>query len=390
MRSNETIRIHSVTKNGQSIYIFDSNTPPKEVDLTSFGRMKISFGRDASNDIVLTSRLASRHHGKLICDNGQWKVVDQSSTNGIIHHDKEVPELVVTEDDFIRIDDGVEPVADGVLIIFPSKVYSKEWASCSISETKTTLDMISPLIGSFIERAGEHFYLNLECSPSEVSVNHKKAQKRMLLHEKDLISITDYRIVFTSSVIYYNQLQQTVVTEDIPQSEYHKTAEQKVPIAQKNGTPEAVSENFDYQNNNSDVIESEQQMVPPTNQDYQENHYQSENYSPDSSTGKSFRNFLASTGGYYLMSIIMAAVIWGITVALWTSQGEVALIVILACAVFGWKALNSIQPAMFIWMSWTGWIIYFCVKFILSTMIGVFVAPFKLGKLIAGAISGSI
>lgn len=120
-----------------------------------------------------------------------------------------------------------------------------------------------------------------------------------------------------------------------------------------------------------------------------QNQYQNSGSSATSSGGE-LRSFFASDVGYYVLSFAITIIIWGIAVALWTSQGELALIVILACAIFGWQALNRIQPAMFIWMPWIGWIIYIFVKFILSAMIGLFVAPFKIGKLIAGAISGSM
>lgn len=49
-------------------------------------------------------------------------------------------------------------------------------------------------------------------------------------------------------------------------------------------------------------------------------------------------------------------------------------------AYFGWKTLNRIQSAMFVWMPLIGWVIYFVVKFILSAIIGAFVAPVVIGK----------
>lgn len=55
-------------------------------------------------------------------------------------------------------------------------------------------------------------------------------------------------------------------------------------------------------------------------------------------------------------------------------------------AYFGWKALNRIQPSMFLWMSWTGWFIYVFVKFFLSLLIGMFVTPWVLGRNIANYI----
>lgn len=59
---------------------------------------------------------------------------------------------------------------------------------------------------------------------------------------------------------------------------------------------------------------------------------------------------------------------------------------LLACAIGGWKALNRIQPSMFLVMSWMGWLIYFLIKTLLSIFIGAFVTPYVLSSKIAGVI----
>ena len=50
---------------------------------------------------------------------------------------------------------------------------------------------------------------------------------------------------------------------------------------------------------------------------------------------------------------------------------------------FGWRALNRIQPSMFLWMNFTGWMIYFVVKVILAIAVGLFVAPYQIAKAIS-------
>lgn len=64
----------------------------------------------------------------------------------------------------------------------------------------------------------------------------------------------------------------------------------------------------------------------------------------------------------------------------------IPMLTALICAYFGWGALNKIQPAMFVWMPLAGWAIYFFVKFLLSYVIGIFVAPYKIGTEIANKI----
>jgi len=78
--------------------------------------------------------------------------------------------------------------------------------------------------------------------------------------------------------------------------------------------------------------------------------------------------------------------LWGVTLALWVSGAGVALIVILISAVFGWSALSMITPVIFIWLPLGGWLIYIVMKFALSVLIGLFVAPFRIGAALADRI----
>lgn len=184
MDFNETVRVRPQSNKGQRIYIFDSNSHPKEVNLTSLGKTEIAFGRDVSNDIVLSSRLASRQHGKLSYLDEQWRVTDLGSTNGIIYHNDEITESKVEKDDFIRIDNAVETVDNGILIIFATDEYSDTWESISAEEwgSEYSLNLISPKIDAAIEQSGNLFYLNVQ-NPN-LYINKKAVSGRVILHEK--------------------------------------------------------------------------------------------------------------------------------------------------------------------------------------------------------------
>ena len=399
MKTNDSNEVYPLKTMEQRIYIFDSNVYPKEVNLASLGQAEISFGRDSSNDIVLHSHLTSRRHGKITCVNERWCITDLGSTNGMIYDGDDVTEAVVGTDDFIRIDDGVETVPDGVLFVFASDEYADTWESISSGEwgSEYNLNLISSGFDASIERYGDLFYLNVQSS--NLYINKKKTSGRVVLHEKDVIAFSNIRMVFTSTALYTNRLK-TETVSDAP------SPLQEKPIG--SAIFEIEAENLQEEDHSDSAAPGLDQETPPVvndwksdnisesihdeplQQDAQPNTFSPNGYASTTSKVGGLRNFLVSDVGYYVLSIVIAIIIWGIAVALWTSQGELALIVIFACAVFGWQALNRIQPAMFIWMSWTGWIIYFCVKFILSAIIGLFVAPFKIGKLIAGAISGSM
>lgn len=52
--------------------------------------------------------------------------------------------------------------------------------------------------------------------------------------------------------------------------------------------------------------------------------------------------------------------------------------VLLAGIPYGWSFLNKITPAMFVWMSWIGWAVYFLVKLIIAYFVGLIALPIKL------------
>ena len=88
-----------------------------------------------------------------------------------------------------------------------------------------------------------------------------------------------------------------------------------------------------------------------------------------------------------LATIISCFVIWGVTIGLCMISSTAAMVFMAICAVFGWKTLNMITPAFFLWMPLLGWVIYFIVKFFLSMLIGLFVAPFRISAMIAGSVN---
>lgn len=104
-----------------------------------------------------------------------------------------------------------------------------------------------------------------------------------------------------------------------------------------------------------------------------------------------FKELLSSKGGYYGMIAILYAIIWGIMVALTsTNSTAIAFIYVAVFTFFGWKALNRITPDIFLFMPLVGWVIYFVAKFILSIVVGMFVAPFQIAKKISSSVQDNI
>lgn len=98
---------------------------------------------------------------------------------------------------------------------------------------------------------------------------------------------------------------------------------------------------------------------------------------------KVLRFFAGQIGGILIICMLYLIVL-GVFLTMVELAGAAAGIAFVVLAYFGWKALNRIQPRMFIIMPVGGWLIYILVKGLLSIMIGIFVAPFVIARKING------
>lgn len=103
-----------------------------------------------------------------------------------------------------------------------------------------------------------------------------------------------------------------------------------------------------------------------------------------------FKLFLGSSMGRITITVVSMVVIYGLIIlGAATGLFPIALVIFAICTYFGWQVLNKITPNIFLWMPIVGWIIYFLIKGVLSFFIGYIVAPFKIGKMIAGKVSST-
>ncbi|WP_294498506.1 ATP-binding cassette domain-containing protein [uncultured Gemmiger sp.] len=203
------------------VTIFDGTEPPRLYLLNRFGKDMVYFGRDPRNDIVLSSPIASAFHGRFIRRGGVWSIEDkaayqgQGSTNGLIYNNCAVTARVVADGDFIRIDDGVEPVPSGVLFVFTAAGSGNQWRTVPLNGKPTLTigreegcDIQLPHISvskrhAWIAREADGFYLYDHRSTNGVIVNGRRVRGRIRLHDKDIISITNSKLIFTSTEVHY-------------------------------------------------------------------------------------------------------------------------------------------------------------------------------------------
>lgn len=203
-------------KSNLYITVFDAENPPYEVQLSSFSKDVISFGRQKDCDIVLNSEYASRIHGCIYADGHRCMVRDLDSTNGIICAGRKVKEARLRDGDYIRIVSGNRNTEHGVLLVFSIKESEEVWNTFSLSgknritigrsdDNDICLEHISVSHRhALIVKTDIGYYLVNNHSTNGVLVNGKSVAGKHLLKDQDLILITNTKLIFTKSKITYS------------------------------------------------------------------------------------------------------------------------------------------------------------------------------------------
>lgn len=197
------------------VTIFDAYSQPVNVKLANFRKDAVTFGRAEDNDLVLTSKLVSRYHGRFVLRNGKWYIEDLDSTNGLLFNHANIRRKELGDGEFVRVDDGVETVANGVLFVFSAGNSVNRWNVLSIAD-KTTItigrgansDIVLPHVSvsqlhARICREADGYYLYDNGSTNGVFINGLRMKGKSLLHEKDVITITNTKLIFTAQFISY-------------------------------------------------------------------------------------------------------------------------------------------------------------------------------------------
>ena len=203
------------------ITIFDGSSSPVQVDLTKFGRNIITFGRVDANDIVIRSQFVSRQHGMFKYENGHFIIEDLGSTNGLIFNSQRVKSHILNDNDAIRIDSDVDS-QNGVLIVFSRKTEEGSWKTLQLAGKSEfyigrdpgcdiTLNHIGvSRVHTKIFCKNGQFYISDNNSTNGTYVNGQRLSGSRPLHEKDLILITNSKIIYSAGKLNFCTFNQGI------------------------------------------------------------------------------------------------------------------------------------------------------------------------------------
>ena len=207
------------------LIIIDCNKDIREVDLNSFNKDLISFGRNPDCDIVFSSQIVSYDHGFLQFNEDNLYIYDSNSTNGLFVNSR----LFKTDEtgtsdvhplrdgDIIRIDNGnlENRHSLGVLMMYTKRKSRGSWQKLFIGDKpkikigRGTENDIR-LNGVSVSRQHAAVVLNNGIpfiedynSANGVFVNGQRVIGKMQLHEKDIILIANSMLFFTSGMLLY-------------------------------------------------------------------------------------------------------------------------------------------------------------------------------------------
>ena len=204
-----------------AVTVFDGNSAPITVKLDAGNIDTVTFGRAPENVLILDSHLVSSEHGRFVYTDRGWAIEDKAaysdspSTNGIIYNDTSITRRFIASGDIIRIDDGIETIADGVLFVISSDSGKDDWYCLDISATGSATigrdascgivlpHVTASRVHAIIERGAEGYTLYDNGSTNGIIVNGHRIYKDHRLSEKDVIMIADTKIVYSCGKLYY-------------------------------------------------------------------------------------------------------------------------------------------------------------------------------------------
>lgn len=200
---------------GARITLFDGTHGPVTFDLTAFQKSVITFGRDAGNDIILKSHFVSKRHGQFRLVNGMCIVEDLGSTNGLYINGMRIKSYGLRDNVAIRIDDRTGSTVDGVLMVFSAKSSAESWNSIDLRSKPSVvigrkegcdihLNHVSvSKVHAQIHSENGRYVIVDNNSTNGVWVNGRRISGKCPLNEKDVIMITNSKLIYSAARINY-------------------------------------------------------------------------------------------------------------------------------------------------------------------------------------------
>ena len=228
--SEDYIHIRHVAKQDESYFltIFDDKGI-QTVNLSIFGKNKLTFGKAFNNDIVLDSDLVDLNQGYLELNEYGVLAVNTSQLTPLIGNNNKVfDNEYLSDGNFIKIIDNDSPESTGVLMIMSINKNPDEWKQFPLFSNKinvgsnSSCDIILSPSGvdshhCTIHRSSNKIYIRDEFSASGTYVNGIKISRSQenVLSNFDVILVGNSKLVLSGTTLYYQIFERGIRLEAI-------------------------------------------------------------------------------------------------------------------------------------------------------------------------------
>lgn len=216
----------------------------KNICLQDFGKPIVTFGRSSSNDVVFSSLLVSSNHGYFEITDYGVKVCDNNSTNGIYVNNNKVGSVILKDGDSVKIDNPVEPLKRGIIMIFTMGGDVGNWQQFDLNSKKVvtigrdnscdiTLDHVSISLQHVkIVKTDVGFSINIFPGANGVVINGIMLRGQYILRERDVMLLSNTKLIYTKGHILYQMYDKGVRLDAIDIVKTVKVKGKKKDISQ--------------------------------------------------------------------------------------------------------------------------------------------------------------
>lgn len=216
----------------------------KNFSLNDFNSNKITFGRSDDNDIVLSSLLVSEHHGYFTINDGYISVFDQNSKNGLFVNNVKEKVSRLNDGDFVKIDNPVNPLSMGIIMIITIGEKENKWVSFSLHDKKNVIigrgsdcDIVLNRVSVSLKHAvitlsDKGHYISACNNRSGIILNNSVLVGQKLLKDKDVIIINNIKLIYNKNRILYQLYDEGVRLDAVDVVKTVKVKGKKKDIAQ--------------------------------------------------------------------------------------------------------------------------------------------------------------
>lgn len=229
----------------------------RNICLNDFGKSIVTFGRSKDNDIVLSSLLVSSHHGYFNFSNGLISIFDSQSKNGFyINNLKGNNGTILKDGDSIKIDNPVEPLDKGIIMIITMGSNDNRWLEFNLQDKELVTigrgddcDIVLNRIAISLKHAKiikikEGYILSSYDNKSGVILNNNILTGQAILKDKDVIIINNIKLIYNKKQILYQAYDYGVRIDAI---DVVKTVKLK-------GKKKEISQHIDFTANPGELI----------------------------------------------------------------------------------------------------------------------------------------